>query len=101
MVWDLRGALLKKEERESARLLDFEFRLRARTFRLVAERLGVDPAEVARRLVREGDGAVLAWLSEVTGQSAATIAAAARDCGAQARRRLVKEMGDPRPVRLL
>ncbi|WP_241212717.1 hypothetical protein [Sphingomonas sp. ABOLG] len=36
MAFDLRAALLKKAEVETARLVDFEFRLRARTMRLLA-----------------------------------------------------------------
>ena len=51
MVFDLRGALLKKEEAESARLMDFEFRLRARTMRLLAARIGLLPADLGLRHV--------------------------------------------------
>jgi len=36
MAFDLRGALIRKAEYETAKLLDFEFRLRARTARAVA-----------------------------------------------------------------
>src|SRR3546814_8238077 len=39
MAWDLRRALLKKVEFESARLHDFEFRERARTMKLLATRV--------------------------------------------------------------
>jgi hypothetical protein len=60
MVWDLRGALLKKGEVESARLDDFEFRLRARTMRLLAEKLGHDPATLTGRIAIESDQAILA-----------------------------------------
>ena len=53
MAWDLRGALLKKEERETARLMDFEFRLRARTMRILAARLNI-PAETLVPRIAEG-----------------------------------------------
>lgn len=51
MAFDLRSALLRKQEFESARLDDFEFRLRARTMRLIAARLGVDADALAGRIV--------------------------------------------------
>ena len=50
MAFDLRKALLRKGEHESARLMDFEFRHRARTFRLMAEVIGVDAEAVVKRI---------------------------------------------------
>ena len=35
MAWDLRAAMLKKQEVESARLAEFDYRWRARTMRLL------------------------------------------------------------------
>lgn len=93
MVFDLRGALLKKAEIESARLDDFQFRLRARTFRLLAPLLGVEPQELVARIAVESDEAIVATLPEE-----------ARgwydEARAEARRQLIKERGDPTPYKL-
>jgi hypothetical protein len=93
MVFDLRGALLKKAEVESARLDDFEFRLRARTMRLLAPLAGIEPDVLIARIALESDEAILA-----------TFPAPARawfdEARAEARRQLVDELGDPTPHKL-
>jgi hypothetical protein len=98
MVFDLRRALLAKEERESARLMDFEFRLRARTLRLLAARIGRNPDDVIG-LVTEGDDDVIVGKlrSELPNQDIDACFAEAR---AEARRLLMMEVGDPAPHRL-
>jgi hypothetical protein len=101
MVWDLRGALLKKEERESARLMDFEFRLRARTWRLVAEALGDDANEVARLTAQLDDDGIAAQLATHHPDQAAELPALIQRCAAEARQALIAEIGDPSPYRLL
>ncbi len=93
MVFDLRGALLKKEEIESARLMDFEFRLRVRTLRLLAANIGADPDEMARRVTLGDDETVLLSLD---GVEPATFHA----CREEAMRQLIVERGDPAPHRL-
>lgn len=100
MAWDLRGSLLKKEERESARLADFDFKLRARTFRLLADRLGARPAEIVPLIAQGGD-------SDVLGELARRFPAAAPGLNdfyawarAEARTQLIAEDGDPSPHRL-
>ncbi|OSZ66788.1 hypothetical protein CAP40_13135 [Sphingomonas sp. IBVSS2] len=93
MVFDLRGALLKKAEVESARLDDFEFRLRARTMRLLAPLLGVAPGELVGRIAVEPDEAILASLPE-------TALAWFDQARTEARRQLIEERGDPTPHRL-
>jgi len=93
MVFDLRGALLKKAEIESARLDDFEFRLRARTMRLLAPELGLEPEALVGRIAVEPDDAIVASL----GPDAAPRYEA---CRAEARRQLIVEIGDPTPYRL-
>jgi len=92
MVFDLRGALLKKAEVESARLDDFEFRLRARTFRLLAKRAGVSPELLVAEIATDPDDAILARHPELADGYA--------ECRALARRQLIEERGDPTPYRL-
>ncbi|MBB4838684.1 hypothetical protein HNP52_001753 [Sphingomonas kyeonggiensis] len=93
MVFDLRGALLKKAEVESARLDDFEFRLRARTMRLLAPLLGVEPDQLVARIAVEPDEAILASLP---GPARAWY----DEARTEARRQLIAERGDPRPYKL-
>ena len=95
MVFDLRGALLKKEEVESARLMDFEFRLRARTMRLLAARIGMLPADLVARIAHGDDEAILAELA-ASHPDIGTHFAEARE---GARRQLVAERGDPTPYK--
>jgi hypothetical protein len=96
MVFDLRGALLKKEEVESARLMDFEFRLRARTMRLLAARLGLAPEELVAEIAKGDDEAILADLRTRFPGAGAHFAEARED----ARHQLVEERGDPTPYKL-
>lgn len=93
MAFDLRGALLKKAEVESARLDDFEFRLRARTMRLLAPDLSLDPEALVGRIAVEPDDAIVAALG-------AEAAARYEACRAEARRQLIIEIRDPTPYRL-
>lgn len=99
-MFDLRGALLKKEERESARLADFAFRLRARTFRAMAARLGLDPVEVAGWTAEGDDAAVLERLATATGQAAEPLYLLFVECERAVRAELLGELGDPTPHRL-
>lgn len=101
MVWDLRGALLKKEERESARLADFEFRHRARTFKLIVERLETDPAPVVALTARMEDDAALTQLALRHPAAADRMDAIYQECRAEAHKQLISERGDPTPYRLL
>ena len=102
MVWDLRGALLKKEEKESARLADFEFRLRARTMRLLAERLGppAEPALLVAAIARQDDAGILEEIGRDGRIDASVLPQAYERCRAEARRQLIAERGDPSPHRL-
>jgi hypothetical protein len=92
MVWDLRGALLKKAELESARLDDFEFRLRARTFRLLAEAAGLDAAALVAEIATHRDEAILDRHPELRARYP--------EAQALARRQLIAERGDPTPYKL-
>jgi hypothetical protein len=101
MVFDLRGALLKKGEVETARLMDFQFRLRARTWRLVAEALGADPEEVVRLTASLDDEALQAHLAVLYPDEAKDLPALIRTASADARQALIAERGEPSPYRLL
>ena len=96
MVWDLRGALLKKEEFESARLQNFEFRQRARAMRLLAAELGEDPQRLVVEIAEHDDAAILARLAERHGDLAERYGR----CRSEARAQLIAEIGDPTPHRL-
>ena len=100
MVFDLRRALLKKEEIESARLMDFEFRLRARTMRLLATELGLDPEEVVTRIAVQGDDGILAELAGTCRLTAETLDTLYRNCREIGRKQLVVERGDPTPHKI-
>ena len=100
MVFDLRHALLKKEERDSARLMEFEFRHRARTFQLLAKAVGVDRDETARQIMRMNDSGVLTWLAQATGCDDSALQGAFAQCAVEARRQLIEEVGNPAPHRL-
>lgn len=103
MVWDLGRAMRKKEEFESSRLLDFEFRLRARAMRMLAERVGggIVPAVLAQQTVTADDDAIVARLvAEWPDLDEQEMRAALATCHVEARRELIDERGDPTPYRL-
>jgi hypothetical protein len=100
MVFDLRRALLSKEEKESARLMDFEFRQRARSFRLMAEALGVDSAALVQAIALHDDPAILDGLANDLPKSREELGHLYAKCRAQAYQQLVAELGDPTPHRL-
>ena len=100
MVWDLGKAMRKKEEFESARLMDFEFRLRARTTRLLARELGLDEASLVREIAAHDEDGVIALIAGLTHRDPAAIGAGYQRLTAQARRELISERGDPTPYRL-
>lgn len=100
MAFDLRTALLKKAEVETARLVDFEFRLRARTMRLLAARIGDDADALVGRIVRADDAAIVAELEQARGLPTGALAAEYRRSVSEARAQLIEEVGDPAPYRL-
>ncbi len=100
MVWDLRAALLKKEEFESARLLDFEFRQRARATRLLARELGLDGNQLVREIAMQDEAGVIALAAQATQNPPEAITAQYHQCLAKAREELIAERGDPTPHRL-
>jgi hypothetical protein len=100
MVWDLGKAMRKKEEFESARVTDFEYRQRARAARILAQQLGLDEAELARATASHNGGSFLTMIAGMTGQTRGEIAQAYRTCLSVARGQLIAERGDPTPHRL-
>lgn len=100
MAFDLGLAMRKKEEFESSRLMDFEFRLRARATRLLAKSLGLSETAAA--------GVVAIAPEEETAETFANLAATSVDvirseyqrCLAEVRAQLIAERGDPTPHRL-
>lgn len=100
MVWDLGKAMRKKEEFESARLMDFEFRQRARAMRLLAAELELDGDELARRTVLQPDGVMLDELAASSGRDRAELVQLWQAAMAQTRKDLIGERGDPTPYRL-
>ena len=103
MVFDLGKAMAKKGEFESARLADFEFRQRARTFRLMAERLEIegDPARIVTLITQMNDEALIEQLAERLSREQDELHALYQQCSVEARAQLIKERGDPTPHRLL
>lgn len=102
MVWDLRAALLKKQEVETARLLDCAFREQVRTIRLLAARLGpaADEAEMVRQVTRLPEHELPAWLAARFADQADALPRLLTECRAEARAQLIQERGDPTPYRL-
>lgn len=92
MSFDLGDALRRKGEHETARLDDFGFRLRARTMKLLAERLGRDPAPLVAAIALAEDDAILAAEQLPVAEYHLALAAA--------REQLIAEYGDPSPHRL-
>lgn len=100
MAWDLGKAMRKKEEFESARLLDFEFRQHARATRLLARSFGLDERALVREVVARSDASLLELVSAKAGRDKREVSAEYERCLAAARRELIGERGDPTPYRL-
>jgi hypothetical protein len=100
MVFDLGPALRKKEEFESARLVDFEFRRRARATRLLLQALHLDEQDAALIVSTLRDDAMPAHIAGLGQVPATEVAAEFQKCLLQAHRQLVAEQGDPTPFRL-
>jgi hypothetical protein len=100
MVFDLGKAMSKKEEWESARLLDFEFRRRARATRMTAQALGLDDTQAAQVVATTAEGDIPDRLAQLAGVDAQGVAADYHRNIAAAHSQLVAERGDPTPHRL-
>lgn len=100
MVWDLGAAMRKKEEFESARLMDFEFRQRARATKLLAAALGLDAEALAAETATHDAQGILDLAAERSGRDMDEIRATFDRCNAEARAQLISERGDPTPYKL-
>jgi hypothetical protein len=97
--FDLQKMLHRKGEFESARLDDFAFRLRARTMRVLAETLQVDPNSLVTAISHGDDDTILDALI-VSGHEPERVSAAYFTAHTVAEAALRAELGDPEPVRL-
>lgn len=100
MAFDLRGALIRKAEYETAKLLDFDFRLRVRTARALAAALGLEPDVVVARIATHDHEAMIAALAADTGLEVNDVQHRWWRQEAKLRPVLVAELGDPTPHRL-
>ncbi|MBN2971569.1 hypothetical protein JW805_06005 [Roseomonas aeriglobus] len=100
MVFDLGKAMRKKEEFESARLLDFEFRRRARAARMLARDLGLDESTVSGIAAMHDENRIPALLAEMAGRPVADMVTAYSECLRRAHEQLIAERGDPTPYRM-
>lgn len=101
MVWDLGKAMRKKEEFESARLVDFEFRQRVRATRLIARKLEIDEASLVREIALRSETSLLQLASMQASLSVEDVTKAYEQSLNEARRQLIIERGDPTPNRLV
>lgn len=100
MVFDLGRAMRKKEEFESARLIDFDFRRRVRAAKLLAASLGLDEALVAELVATLPEADVLTQMADRAGIAESEVVNAYPAMLAKAHQQLVVERGDPTPSRL-
>ena len=102
MAWDLKSALLKKQEVESARLADFEFRWRARTMAILAPLVDTNfaPFDLVRQIAVQPDDAIIEDLGRRFPEKTAELPALYEQSRALARKQLIGELGDPSPYRL-
>lgn len=100
MVWDLGEAMRKKENFESARLIDFEFRQRCRAFKMLAEKFGLDKAVIVGELALHKERDILARVAQRSYQGLHDVEAVYLECLTDARKQLIAERGDPTPIRL-
>ena len=101
MVWDLGKAMRKKEEFESARLVDFEFRQRVRATRLIARKLEIDEASLVREIALRSETSLLQLAATQASFSVDDVTKAYELCLNEARQQLIAERGDPTPNRLV
>jgi hypothetical protein len=100
MVFDLGLAMRKKEELESARLIDFEFMVRARAARLLARSVGLSETAAAGLVATIPEEEMPERIAELAATPVDVVRAEYQRCLAEARDQLVAQRGDPTPHRL-
>ena len=100
MAWDLGKAMRKKEEFESARLMDFAFRQRARATRMLARSYDLDEGALVAETALRDEGGIIAMVGELSGRDENAIWSEYHRCLVEARAELIAERGDPTPYRL-
>ena len=109
MALDLARMMARKQERECARLDEFDFRQRARAVRLLAEWVrgqaaepgSIDPVDLASQVARRSFESLAAELRAHVPTVAERIwQRHVQHCFDEARRTLIAEHGDPTPHRL-
>jgi hypothetical protein len=100
MVFDLGRAFWKKEEFESARLMDFEFRQRSRATKNLVQILGLSDNIAAGIVATLTEEASLERLSALSGVPLDAVRVHYAECLVTARAQLIEERGDPTPQRL-
>lgn len=99
-MFDFGLAMQKKGEFETARLIDFEFRRRARTSKLLARSLGVSEEDAINLVASTDENDALVRFSEIASVSEEIAAAKYRRLSKIVHAQLVAELGDPSPHRL-
>lgn len=108
---DIAKVLTRKQERECARLDDFEFRVRIRAIRLLVEDLNarsrtavpLDPLAFARQAANEAAEVTLAAIDTALGDRSPGLGTIWRRHGravARAYEQVIVERGDPSPYRM-
>lgn len=100
MVWDLGKAMRKKEEFELRRLMEFDFRQRARATKLLARMYGLNKSVLSGEIALRTEADLLDLFTAQAERDRAQVAAHYHQCLAEARRQLIIEIGDPTPNRL-
>jgi|GEM_PF-3491020 hypothetical protein len=100
MAFDLRNALLRKEEYEPARLTAFVFAETVHALKDLAAQDALHPVALLDCLVEEGLAGALTMLAHNSGRSEAATQARFLRARARARSALIDRHGDPAPVRL-
>ncbi|NKJ43217.1 hypothetical protein [Novosphingobium sp. SG720] len=101
MAFDLRNALLRKEEYESARIAAYDFATTVHALKAVAAQWGQHPVPLLDRMVEQGLAAALTMLAGRSGQPGTAVDAQFLRALADARTRWIARHGDPAPVRLV
>ncbi len=85
MVWNLGKAMQKKEEFESARLMNFEFRQRTPATRHLASSFGLEESTVVREIAIRNEDSLLDMVAAKAGKSRDEVLSRYQHCLSEAR----------------